>query len=169
MSRSPFQDKVSESRTANASEVNRGPQLVAGQLFLQAQQPALIAGLQDIARDAEAADAPYSAQEAAGAPQAAGEPPGEAPRPSPALSAALAGSGGRSRLRTPTLFLLDEFAALGRLEAVERAMGLMAGYGLQLWPILQDLSQLRDLYGTRANTWTPPETCAGLGGCVMIP
>jgi type IV secretion system protein VirD4 len=32
-------------------------------------------------------------------------------------------------------------------------MGLMAGYGLQLWPILQDLSQLRDLYGTRANTF----------------
>ena len=29
------------------------------------------------------------------------------------------------RLRTPVLFLLDEFAALGRLEAVERAMGLM--------------------------------------------
>src|SRR3546814_17716576 len=34
----------------------------------------------------------------------------------------------------PVLFLLDEFAALGRLEPVERAMGLMAGYGLQLWP-----------------------------------
>ena len=56
-------------------------------------------------------------------------------------------------LRTPALFLLDEFAALGRLEAVERAMGLMAGYGLQLWPILQDLSQLRALYGPRANTF----------------
>ena len=53
----------------------------------------------------------------------------------------------------PALFLLDEFAALGRLEAVERAMGLMAGYGIQLWPILQDMSQLKDLYGTRANTF----------------
>ena len=53
----------------------------------------------------------------------------------------------------PTLFLLDEFAALGRLEAVERAMGLMAGYGLQLWPILQDMSQLKDLYSDRANTF----------------
>ncbi|WP_217357179.1 type IV secretory system conjugative DNA transfer family protein [Ruegeria atlantica] len=38
-------------------------------------------------------------------------------------------SEGRSeRLKAPALFLLDEFAALGRLEAVERAMGLMAGY-----------------------------------------
>ncbi|ATF20786.1 putative protein VirD4 (plasmid) [Phaeobacter gallaeciensis] len=63
-------------------------------------------------------------------------------------------SEGRSeRLTAPTLFLLDEFAALGRLEAVERAMGLMAGYGLQLWPILQDMSQLKDLYGERAGTF----------------
>jgi len=83
--------------------------------------------LAEIARDAETAQ---------GAPQAAG--------------AAQRASGA---LREPTLFLLDEFAALGRLEAVERAMGLMAGYGLQLWPILQDLSQLRALYGARANTF----------------
>lgn len=53
----------------------------------------------------------------------------------------------------PVLFLLDEFAALGRLEPVERAMGLMAGYGLQLWPILQDMHQLRATYGERAGTF----------------
>lgn len=54
---------------------------------------------------------------------------------------------------SPVLFLLDEFAALGRLEPVERAMGLMAGYGLQLWPILQDLHQLKSTYGQRAGTF----------------
>lgn len=86
--------------------------------------------LAEIARDAERAH---------GAPAAAGA----AQRP----------QDGSQPLREPTLFLLDEFAALGRLEAVERAMGLMAGYGLQLWPILQDLSQLRALYGARANTF----------------
>lgn len=64
-----------------------------------------------------------------------------------------AAPGAPPRLAEPALFLLDEFAALGRLEAVERAMGLMAGYGLQLWPILQDMSQLRALYGQRANTF----------------
>ena len=64
-----------------------------------------------------------------------------------------ASQAGSARLKQPALFLLDEFAALGRLEAVERAMGLMAGYGLQLWPILQDMSQLKDLYGARANTF----------------
>ncbi|WP_341236204.1 type IV secretory system conjugative DNA transfer family protein [uncultured Sulfitobacter sp.] len=67
--------------------------------------------------------------------------------------ASVGAQGASQRLRAPALFLLDEFAALGRLEAVERAMGLMAGYGLQLWPILQDMSQLRDLYGDRANTF----------------
>ncbi|MBA3896243.1 MAG: type IV secretory system conjugative DNA transfer family protein [Sphingomonadaceae bacterium] len=53
----------------------------------------------------------------------------------------------------PVLFLLDEFAALGRLQPVERAMGLMAGYGLQLWPILQDIHQLRSIYGTASGTF----------------
>ena len=53
----------------------------------------------------------------------------------------------------PVLFLLDEFAALGHLEPVERAMGLMAGYGIQLWPIVQDIHQLRALYGQRAGTF----------------
>lgn len=54
---------------------------------------------------------------------------------------------------TSVLYLLDEFAALGHLAPVERAMGLMAGYGVQLWPILQDLHQLRATYGQRAGTF----------------
>jgi type IV secretion system protein VirD4 len=51
------------------------------------------------------------------------------------------------------LYLLDEFAALGHLAPVERAMGLMAGYGVQLWPILQDIHQLRATYGQSAGTF----------------
>ena len=54
---------------------------------------------------------------------------------------------------TPVLYLLDEFAALGHLAPVERAMGIMAGYGVQLWPILQDVHQLRATYGQRAGTF----------------
>ncbi len=53
----------------------------------------------------------------------------------------------------PVLYLLDEFAGLGYLAPVERAMSLMAGYGVQLWPILQDLHQLRATYGQRAGTF----------------
>nr|CRY97949.1 hypothetical protein [uncultured prokaryote] len=58
-----------------------------------------------------------------------------------------------ARPAAPVLFLLDEFAALGRLEPVERAFGLMAGYGLQLWPILQDMHQLWGAYGKSAGTF----------------
>jgi type IV secretory pathway TraG/TraD family ATPase VirD4 len=49
----------------------------------------------------------------------------------------------------PVLFLLDEFAALGRLKSIETAIGYMAGFGVQLWPFIQDVSQLRDLYPHR--------------------
>ena len=38
-------------------------------------------------------------------------------------------------------------AALGRLAMVEQAYGLMAGFGMQLWGIVQDLSQLHRIYG----------------------
>ncbi|ATG43633.1 type IV secretory system conjugative DNA transfer family protein [Phaeobacter piscinae] len=47
----------------------------------------------------------------------------------------------------PVLFLLDELPALGRLTMVEQAYGLMAGYGMQLWGIAQDASQLKRIYG----------------------
>ncbi|TCL63189.1 type IV secretory system conjugative DNA transfer family protein [Rhizobium sp. BK251] len=55
--------------------------------------------------------------------------------------------------RPPVLYLLDEFASLGHLAPIERAMGLMAGYGVQLWPIIQDIHQLRATYGQRAGTF----------------
>ena len=53
---------------------------------------------------------------------------------------------GRTATGFPVLFVMDEFASLGRMEAIEKAAGLMAGYGVKLWPILQDLSQLKRHY-----------------------
>lgn len=47
----------------------------------------------------------------------------------------------------PILFILDEMAALGKLTMVETAFGLMAGYGMQMWGICQDASQLKRIYG----------------------
>lgn len=41
-----------------------------------------------------------------------------------------------------TVFLLDEFANLGRLSSIEQAVTLQAGYGLNVWMIVQDLPQL---------------------------
>ena len=46
----------------------------------------------------------------------------------------------------PVLFLLDEFFSLGRLTQMEKAAGLLAGYGMKLWPIVQNLGQLKRLY-----------------------
>ncbi|MFW6027318.1 MAG: type IV secretory system conjugative DNA transfer family protein, partial [bacterium] len=43
----------------------------------------------------------------------------------------------------PVLFILDEFASLGHMRQIEDAAGQIAGYGVKLWPILQDLGQLK--------------------------
>ncbi len=45
-----------------------------------------------------------------------------------------------------TLFLLDEFAQLGRLQAIEDAISLVRGYGARFWLFVQDLSQLKGVY-----------------------
>jgi len=44
------------------------------------------------------------------------------------------------------LFLLDEFHALGHIDQVHKAAGLMPKNGVHLWPFLQDLGQLTSLY-----------------------
>ena len=51
------------------------------------------------------------------------------------------------------LFLLDEFANLGRMNPVLRAVSLLAGYGAQIWMFLQDLSQLRGTYPEKWGTF----------------
>ena len=49
----------------------------------------------------------------------------------------------------PVCFMLDELATLGHLAAVENAVGLAAGYGIQLWTVFQDVAQMKDLYKGR--------------------
>ena len=51
------------------------------------------------------------------------------------------------------LFVMDEFAALGHMRTIEDAAGQIAGYGVKLWPILQDLGQLKALYKDRWETF----------------
>lgn len=53
----------------------------------------------------------------------------------------------------PVLFMLDEFARLGCLASIENAMGIASGAGVQLWPFLQDLTQLKALYQDRWQTF----------------
>jgi type IV secretion system protein VirD4 len=69
-------------------------------------------------------------------------------------TSAFAGAGsGQTATRCPVLFVLDEFASLGHMRQIEDAAGQIAGYGVKLWPILQDLGQLKALYKERWETF----------------
>lgn len=46
----------------------------------------------------------------------------------------------------PVLFMLEEFAALGYMRALEQASAYMASFGVKLWTVLQDLTQLKRHY-----------------------
>ena len=54
--------------------------------------------------------------------------------------------------RHDVLFLLDEFAQLGRFDAVEDSLAILRGYGGVFWLLVRDLSQLRAVY-PRAETF----------------
>jgi type IV secretion system protein VirD4 len=60
------------------------------------------------------------------------------------------------------LFCLDEFAVLGHMQPIERAAGQIAGFGVKLWPVIQDLTQLQRDY---QNAW---ETFMGNAGLLTF-
>jgi type IV secretion system protein VirD4 len=51
------------------------------------------------------------------------------------------------------LFMLDEMAAIGRLDPLLNAFGLLAGSGMQLHPIFQDFTQIHRTYGESWQTF----------------
>jgi type IV secretion system protein VirD4 len=67
----------------------------------------------------------------------------------------------RRRGEPKTLFMLDEFYALGHLEIISTVWALTRGYGIKMMPVLQDLNQLKKLY---PDMW---ETFAGMAGAVL--
>lgn len=62
------------------------------------------------------------------------------------LTESLDGSDGITR-RHKLLLMLDEFAALGRLDFFESALAFIAGYGLRAYLIAQSLNQVERAYG----------------------
>lgn len=62
----------------------------------------------------------------------------------------------------PVLMILDEFAVLGHMKQIEDAAGQVAGFGVKLWPIVQDLGQIKALYGER---WESFAANAGMWQC----
>jgi type IV secretion system protein VirD4 len=59
-------------------------------------------------------------------------------------------SRGTASERNPVLFLIDEAAHLGHIQALEDAVTLMRGYGIRLWFFWQSLGQLTKCFGDRA-------------------
>jgi type IV secretion system protein VirD4 len=59
----------------------------------------------------------------------------------------------RQRAARRVIFLLDEFAHLGRMRPVEQGISLVGGYGVGFWLLIQDLAQLRAIYGEGAATF----------------
>ena len=65
------------------------------------------------------------------------------------------------RGQLPVWFILEEFPALGHMRSIETAAGLMAGFGVKLWSVLQDLTQLQTHY---PKSW---ETFLGNAGVIQ--
>jgi type IV secretion system protein VirD4 len=65
------------------------------------------------------------------------------------------------RDRAPILFMMEEFATLGHMEIMERAAAYFPGFGVKLWAVLQDTTQLQRYYN---NSW---ETFLGNAGLVQ--
>ena len=61
-----------------------------------------------------------------------------------------------------SLFLLDEFSSLGHFQIIEDAAAYMAGYGIKLVPIIQNLGQVKKLY---EKNW---ETFLGNAGAIIL-
>ncbi|HUB92045.1 MAG TPA: type IV secretory system conjugative DNA transfer family protein [Dyella sp.] len=65
-----------------------------------------------------------------------------------------------STVKYECLFLLDEFTALGPIDAIVNDLTHLAGYNIRLACVIQSLSQLDDVYGPdKARTITSNLTC----------
>jgi type IV secretory pathway TraG/TraD family ATPase VirD4 len=69
---------------------------------------------------------------------------------------------GRPATGHPTLFLLDEFAGLKRMEVIENAAAQAAGFGIKFMFVVQNLAQLNEVY---EKSW---ETFFGNSGLKMF-
>jgi len=74
----------------------------------------------------------------------------------------LEGLGPYPRDASPILFMMEEFATLGHMEIMERAAAYFPGFGIKLWVVLQDITQLQRYYKTG---W---ETFLGNAGLIQM-
>jgi type IV secretion system protein VirD4 len=74
---------------------------------------------------------------------------------------ALERMGAYPRDRAPILFMMEEFATLGHMEIMERAAAYFPGFGVKLWAVLQNVTQLTRYY---QSSW---ETFLGNAGLIQ--
>jgi type IV secretion system protein VirD4 len=55
----------------------------------------------------------------------------------------------RTKPKIPAMLVIDEFPVLGRMQELENAIGQIAGLGLRIHTIVQDLGQIKALYKDR--------------------
>lgn len=65
------------------------------------------------------------------------------------------------KVAPPVLFVLDEFPVLGHMADIESATGQMAGFGVKLWVVVQNVGQLKKHY---EKGW---ETFVGNSGVIV--
>jgi type IV secretion system protein VirD4 len=66
---------------------------------------------------------------------------------------ALEKRGAWQRGKPPILFMMEEFATLGHMEIMQQAAAYFPGFGVKLWAIIQDLSQLERHYAKSFETF----------------
>lgn len=52
-----------------------------------------------------------------------------------------------------SLFLIDEFFSLGKMSEIEESAAFMAGYGIKLVPVIQNIGQIKELYAKNWETF----------------
>ncbi len=65
------------------------------------------------------------------------------------------------QVKPPVLFLLDEFPVLKYMESIESALSQMAGFGVKIMTVIQNIGQLKHLY---KGAW---ETFVGNSGVIV--
>ena len=56
--------------------------------------------------------------------------------------------------KQPVLMIIDEFLSLGRMPQIETAFSELAGFNLTIWPFVQSLGTLEQIYGANWDTFT---------------
>lgn len=78
-----------------------------------------------------------------------------------ALQAKMSTNHKHDKAKPQTLFMLDEFFALGKMKSIEESAAYMAGYGIKLVPVIQNIGQIKQLYD---KNW---ETFLGNAGAII--